>query len=399
MKVLKSYNWPLKGPLADFLLWQYKAGTRHAVSKTADGNLLYTVSDEALNHKNMIVPVVEEHESLVRDLSEARETVKRLSSYLDEYEAEIQSLQEKLKEKETSPSEAVEDDSDPDEIPVDILFDNGIPWFLNPELVPGAKISKRVGKHIYFRSASAPSSFTPKPVKAIASTAEPEAKVEKTTQPVQASKEEWTEVKGKSKAKASGKKQPTPPVSRENPLHVKGMPRTQALSESERKALRAALGLPDYQPLDPDVWNSLSSSAKTQYRKSTSIPHWAVTAVLRNKENLVLIEKKILTKNNLSSALKSNKPRREVKSAGDLWRELKKKYPKARLLARPQTAQEKALKRGYDHLVKEFGKGNPSLPKLSKAKVGGKKGELSLKGLDSILPMISIIGKIAKVFA
>jgi hypothetical protein len=171
-----------------------------------------------------------------------------------------------------------------------------------------------------------------------------------------------------------------------NPVHVKGVARSTALTGEQRDALRKFFNLPN-EPVPSEQWSTMSKKEKTKASLARSIPKWAVSAVLRNPENLGKIVGGTLTKDNVNRALPhegkstpSQKRNNRAAEATKRWQEVKEKFPGVGLFARPQKHEEKDLKKHYDVLIEEFGK-LPCFPKPRQhPSQQGKKGVPKAKG-------------------
>jgi hypothetical protein len=356
-----------------------------------------------------VFAVLQEASAQFQELRESRSRIVRLEEILDEMEAELQAHQLSKEEKVASPlSGQPEPDEKPDgppsEVgdPPEVFFDGPFTWFRDPSNISGQMKCQSFWGVDYFRTYTKekpdlPKSEPVKPVKSSRASPPSEKKEVPTGTPI-----------GVPVGKAKGESSPKgkDPLTQENPLRAKGVPRSQGLSQEQKDRLRKKLEIPNPDPLDPKEWASLTPAARTAYRKATSLPHWATTAVLKNAENLVLIETGILTSKNPTAGLPSESPRgksgHQVKGASDAWTALKAAFPGVGLFTNPSTKKEKSLKSGYDSLLSEYGR-LPCFPK-PKAKsrgVGGTAGQVGLNpgGLDSsIFQMVGLIGKLVKAF-
>jgi putative sterol carrier protein len=158
----------------------------------------------------------------------------------------------------------------------------------------------------------------------------------------------------------SGKEVPPQPkqsaVEKDNPLNVKGTPKSKALSEEQRKALRAYFKL-ETEPIPQDEFAKLSKKEKTKALKSRSIPRWASEAVLRKASNLQEILEGRLTKDNFQKSPRIAPPNQSSRAsqAMEAWLALKADYRGIPLLRRPSTAREKAFKERFLKLKEQYG--------------------------------------------
>jgi hypothetical protein len=162
---------------------------------------------------------------------------------------------------------------------------------------------------------------------------------------------------GEQKTEPPGQRSPA------NPLRIKAVPRSEALSEEDKASLRGYFHV-ESEPIDPAVWDAMSKQDKTASRKARSIPRWAVAAVLHSPSNLARVLRGDLTKENFVGVVRSandskseakGSPPRAQSNAVSAWVKLKEKFPGTSLLARPQTRKEKSFLQGYNNLVSEFG--------------------------------------------
>jgi hypothetical protein len=216
--------------------------------------------------------------------------------------------------------------------------------------------------------------------------------------------------KGKEKAK-------DPLAEGENPLRVQGAPRSTVLTDAQKKTLRKALGLLEA-PVSPDAWSALSKKEKREERAKRDLPHWAVTAVVRNPDNLAKIVSKELTKDNFNRTVQPKRGKatpqqpvgKNVAEATLAWKKAKDGYPGVGLFARPQSKDGKALKKEYDSLVEKYGKlpcfpkpkkdpslqGKAAKPRSSPGQGGTGVGALAGTELGQILRLMSDIVRAAK---
>jgi len=188
------------------------------------------------------------------------------------------------------------------------------------------------------------------------------------------------EGKGKMKASSStnsdtdskpAKKDPI--VEGKNPLHVKGLPRSSKLDDEQRASLRKFFKLDEIVRPEQKVWEKMTTKEKSKFSSSRALPRWAVDAVLRDPKNLESILDGSLTKENFGTKVRTDrgKPTEGQPKTGSVaeataaWKKVKDKYPGVGLFARPQSNEEKALKKEFDSLVEKFGKLS-CFPKLGK---------------------------------
>jgi len=174
---------------------------------------------------------------------------------------------------------------------------------------------------------------------------------------------------GKGKAGKSPDEKPgsskEAPVAQENPLRVKGEPKSKALSNEQRAALRKFFKLKDT-PVPPEVWSQLDSKGKSKAMAERSIPRWASDAVLKSATNLQQIVEGKLTKDNAMTAARD--PRKlpakgATSQALEAWQSLKADFKGTSLFKNPRTAKEKAFKKRFDQLLTDYGQ-QPCFPKL-----------------------------------
>jgi hypothetical protein len=166
------------------------------------------------------------------------------------------------------------------------------------------------------------------------------------------------------KSKDKGGSSNVPPLARENPLHVKGEPKSKALSDDQRKALRTFFKLKEGL-VPPEEWAALDASGRSAAMKERSIPRWASEAVLRSPSNLQLIIEGKLTVENANSVARSPKGGKTKNSSAALeaWQQLKSDFKGTALLKSPHTTKEKAFRKRFDQLVADYGQ-QPCFPKL-----------------------------------
>jgi hypothetical protein len=201
-----------------------------------------------------------------------------------------------------------------------------------------------------------------------------------------------------------GKSEPL--LTRENPLRVKGEPKSKALSDDQRKTLRAFFKLKD--GLVPHAeWVELSTAEKAAALKERSIPKWATEAVLRSPANLQLILEGKLKKENANSAAGTPKVAKTVVSSQALsaWQQLKSDFKGTALLKSPQSAKEKAFRRRFDQLLADYGQ-QPCFPKLRERPDQQGRASSSAKGSSKprnqssdLLDMVKAMGEIARAWS
>jgi hypothetical protein len=166
------------------------------------------------------------------------------------------------------------------------------------------------------------------------------------------------------KPNKSGGQSDVPVTARENPLRVKGEPKSKALSDDQRKALRAFFKLKDGL-VPPEEWALLDKAGRQTALKERSIPRWASEAVLRSPANLQSILEGKLTVDNANSAARvPNVGRTKVSSqALEAWQQLKSDFRGTPLLKSPHSQKEKAFRKRFDQLVVDYGE-QQCFPKL-----------------------------------
>jgi hypothetical protein len=197
-----------------------------------------------------------------------------------------------------------------------------------------------------------------------------------------------------------------PPLARENPLHVKGEPKSKALSDDQRKTLRSFFKLKEGL-VPPEEWAALDSSGRSAAMKERSIPRWASEAVLRSPANLQLILEGKLTKENANSVARSPRAAKTKNSSAALeaWQQLKSDFKGTALLKSPQSTKEKAFRKRFDQLVADYGQ-QPCFPKLrERPDQQGRsnsitRGRAPARGQASdMLDMVRAMGDIARAFS
>lgn len=195
-----------------------------------------------------------------------------------------------------------------------------------------------------------------------------------------------------------------PNLAKENPLRVKGEPKSKALSEEQRTTLRKFFKLEEGL-IPADEWRNLSSKEKADALSRRSIPKWAVEAVLRDHANLQLILDGKITKESLSS---KGAPRSAVtkqsSAALEAWLQLKSDFKGVPLLRRPTSGREKAFKKRFDSLVADYGE-QSCFPKLKdrpdqQGRASSPRGARSQTGdMHGFVDMAKAFGEIARAFS
>jgi hypothetical protein len=230
------------------------------------------------------------------------------------------------------------------------------------------------------------------------------------------------EVKGKAKAllvspqvpkespkgtsgKGGAPEKPKSPLEEENPLRVKGVAKSKALSEAQRVALRKFFELKD-ERIPADEWESMDNRQRAAAMKARSIPRWASAAVLKRDSNLEDILEGKLTKDTVGDALSASLPKQKGGSSQALeaWQKLKSDFEGVTLYRTPQTGKEKALKKRFDQLVSDYGqqkcfpkpKDHPSLQGGRSSGTG--RGGTPGGELAGLIQMATAFGQIAKAF-
>jgi len=215
------------------------------------------------------------------------------------------------------------------------------------------------------------------------------------------------EKKGK-KAKAGmgpngAKSVPGSPLEEENPLRVKGEPKSKALTDEQRGSLRKFFKLKDEQ-VPAVAWQVMDSKQRAAAMKERSIPRWATTAVLSRPSSLAEILSGKLTSENFGSMLKASPSNRTGSAqASEAWVRLKSRFEGTTLYRNPVTSKEKALKKAFDSMVSDYGdqkcfpkpkehpgrQGRQASPARS-ARDGG--------GMSELTSMMRIMGEFARAF-
>lgn len=205
------------------------------------------------------------------------------------------------------------------------------------------------------------------------------------------------------KRKESKEGKPSHPVEQENPLRVKGEPKSKALKEGQRKALRLFFKLKEDQ-VPADEWQAMTNAQRHQAMSERSLPKWATEAVLRSPSNLQLILEGKITKVNANSAARSPKVgmTKATSQAMEAWQQLKSDFKGTGLFKKPVTSKEKAFKKRFDQLVSDYGQ-QPCFPKLrerpdqqGRSPQRGRSSQRS--GGSDLLDMARAMGEIARAF-
>lgn len=175
----------------------------------------------------------------------------------------------------------------------------------------------------------------------------------------------WKMAAGKATEAPKGK---SDPIEKGDPIRVKGLPRTKALSAESRSSLRKHFGLPAEVP--DEEWAAMSKDERADIRSKGSVPHWATALVLRDEQNLAKILAGKIDKEKGIELLKKPVPKQEASCSLE-WTKLKARFSGVSLLIAPKSGKEKAFKKAFEDLSKRFPK-NPCLPKPRKA--GGSGG-------------------------
>jgi hypothetical protein len=217
----------------------------------------------------------------------------------------------------------------------------------------------------------------------------------------QAASSSGSEKKTKRERSAEGLKTEHP-LEQENPLKVKGEPKSKALSDAEKTSLRKFFKLKE--GLVPsEEWATMSAKEKASALKERSLPRWAVESVLRSPTNLQWIIEGKITKENANSTTSAPKAARTKNGAQALeaWQQLKASFKGTPLLKKPDTTKEKAFRKRFDQLVADYGE-QPFFPKLrEKPAQQGRASSQQRKnsfGDSNLLDMVRSMGEIAKAF-
>jgi len=192
------------------------------------------------------------------------------------------------------------------------------------------------------------------------------------------------------------------PLSMENPLRVKGEPKSKALSNDQREQLRSFFKL-EKEPVPSDRWAALSSKDKATELKKRSIPKWATEVVLRDGRNLSRILAGEITKDTANSVPRSPKAALTKNSSAALeaWLQLKADFKGTPLLSKPQSGKEKAFFKRFTSLKAEYGeqacfpkpKDTPAIQ--GRGSPNGKSGSRK-DGFGDFIDMARAFGEIAK---
>jgi len=199
--------------------------------------------------------------------------------------------------------------------------------------------------------------------------------------------------------------QSVPLIAQENPLRVKGEPKSKALSEGQRKSLREFFHL-ETQPVAPEVWANLTNRDRSAEMAKRSIPRWASEAVLRSPSNLQLVLEGKITKDNAQSAPRSLKVgiTKVSAEAMEAWQGLKSDFKGTPLLQSPQSSKEKAFRKRFDSMVEKYGK-QSCFPKLKARPDQQGRGQASRSGSrnrggsSDLLDTLRLVGEVARAFA
>jgi len=297
------------------------------------------------------------------------------------------------------------EDTDDGQGPPDFFEEGPFIWTLNPKEVEPPLISQDFHGVTYYRHFEVPGKgkgkMEAKPPPVPIGTKPPAGAKAPGGKPNPAKPE-----KGKGK-ETSGSSKKVDPLIEANPLRAKGVAASSLLSEEQQQRLRTALAVPAPTVLPPSTWASMTAKQRSSHRAASSLPRWATMAVIENEENLRLIEAGILTKET-PQLKQAGTPKKEPThgrdaTAGSAWAALKAKYPGVGLFSNPFTRKEKALKKEYDILAKEFAK-SPSLPKVrvkpgsSTSRAGVGPSGKGASGLQGLAPIIDLIGMLSRAF-
>jgi len=104
-------------------------------------------------------------------------------------------------------------------------------------------------------------------------------------------------VKKAAKATKAATGKPVADTPLANPLKVKGLPRSASLTKEQHQDLKKFFKIEDIRKSDEE-WAAMSNAEKSAFRRSQSLPKWAIQAVVANPKNLVRILKGELTASN-----------------------------------------------------------------------------------------------------
>nr|UNG44323.1 hypothetical protein [Fusarium asiaticum narnavirus 1] len=199
----------------------------------------------------------------------------------------------------------------------------------------------------------------------------------------------------------SGKRESSQTLSG-NPLNVKGVPKSKALTDAQRVALRKYFKLQDGL-VDKDKWEKMTKEEKSKASEARSLPRWATAAVLKDSANLQKILEGKLTKDNVTAVLQGPTTSTGGKSqALEAWIKLRNDFRGTSLLRDPVSQKEKAFRKRFDLLKQEYG-AQDCFPRLKErpdqqgrpSKKGGKPKSSSGGDVD-FLSMIKLFGEVAK---
>jgi len=118
--------------------------------------------------------------------------------------------------------------------------------------------------------------------------------------------------KKETKGAASSKSRSTSPG---GPLRASGVPRSNALSDDQKAALKTYFKIED-KSLEAEEWEKLTKHEKSAFRVSHSIPRWAVQAVASHPSNLRKVVTGALTKENFQAMAMDVKVKDSPKKKG-----------------------------------------------------------------------------------
>jgi len=212
--------------------------------------------------------------------------------------------------------------------------------------------------------------------------------------------------KGAKPNKPKGKTGATPekpksPISEENPLKVKGEPKSKALSDEQRKALRTYFKLVDGQ-IPKEEWSVMDNKARAKAMKDRSIPRWASTAVLKRSSALQdILQGKLTAQSRPEGLGKLPVATHATGQALEAWTKLKNDFKGVSLFHNPSTGREKALKKRFDQLVLDYGEQKcfpkPRSNPERQGRTGSRRGGSSQSGgLENLLPIAKLFGEISR---
>jgi hypothetical protein len=190
-------------------------------------------------------------------------------------------------------------------------------------------------------------------------------------------RDEW--IKSGNKKVTDNLSQPTPPKGKEEKGKKDNLEKDDPLkvrlniSDDERKALIEYFGLPP-RP-SKDELDALPVKERAAAIKASTVPKWAVRAVLNNPANLESILSGDLTMDKFQVTQNSGKNSTPAASTASgstqryqvvqAWSEVKAKHPNVALCNRPRTADEKSYRKDYDAFRTKYGKSADGVtPKL-----------------------------------